>query len=371
MNTNTIRNGELATLAAMLQEQHVRKIDLVVPGRRLRSEEGTFVIEGAEAQITLDGVTRTDGRYEPTPVFDEGVASKLNIPLAYLRRMRQDRPDLYDANVNGWLEQDTRSFLLRGFRGDDGGDGVGRALLSDKFRIFDNIDAIIAMQEGLESAGVAVEATSCDLTDRRMTIKIKAPELQVLAPELLRGYRSPFTGAMGDENPVIFGGLVISNSETGGGAFTITPRLVVQVCNNGMTITKDALRAVHLGGKLDAGVINWSEDTTQKTAAAIAAKTRDAVRTFLDVDYMTRVVRAMEQQAGKPVEDAVATVKEVGKRLAYSEEQAKGVLDFFIKGGQLTAGGIVNAVTAYSQTVEDADEAYDLEASALRVLQVV
>ena len=46
---------------------------------------------------------------------------------------------------------------------------------------------------------------------------------------------------------MVFAGWVLSNSETGCGAFTITPRLVVHVCRNGMTITKDALRAVHLG----------------------------------------------------------------------------------------------------------------------------
>jgi hypothetical protein len=48
----------------------------------------------------------------------------------------------------------------------------------------------------------------------------------------------------------VFAGFVISNSETGCGAFTLTPRLIVQVCRNGMTIIKDAIRAVHLGSGL-------------------------------------------------------------------------------------------------------------------------
>ena len=62
----------------------------------------------------------------------------------------------------------------------------------------------------------------------------------MLAPALLAGYRTPFTGAAGADNPVVFAGFVITNSETGCGAFTLTPRLVVQVCRNGMTITRDA-----------------------------------------------------------------------------------------------------------------------------------
>ena len=48
--------------------------------------------------------------------------------------------------------------------------------------------------------------------------------------------------------PIVFAGFVISNSETGGGAFSVTPRLVVKVCNNGLTITADALRAIKATG---------------------------------------------------------------------------------------------------------------------------
>ena len=56
---------------------------------------------------------------------------------------------------------------------------------------------------------------------------------------------------------MVFAGFVITNSETGCGAFSLTPRLVVQVCRNGMTITRDAMRVVHLGERLDQGVVTW------------------------------------------------------------------------------------------------------------------
>lgn len=57
------------------------------------------------------------------------------------------------------------------------------------------------------------------------------------AGRLLAGYTSPFSGAKGADNPVVFAGMVVSNSETGHGSFSITPRIVAQVCDNGMTIT--------------------------------------------------------------------------------------------------------------------------------------
>jgi hypothetical protein len=93
-------------------------------------------------------------------VCDQGIADKLGIPAAYLRRTREGNPALYDANVNGWLERDDRSFLVRCLRGSGGGAGV-----------------------------------------------------------LLSRYRSPFTGASGADNPVVFAGFILANSETGCGAF--------------------------------------------------------------------------------------------------------------------------------------------------------
>ena len=52
-------------------------------------------------------------------------------------------------------------------------------------------------------------------------------------------------------------------------------------------------------------------------------------------------------------------------RLRYSEAQQKEILDHFIAGGSLTAGGIRHAVTSAAQVQEDGDAAWDLETSAL------
>jgi hypothetical protein len=57
------------------------------------------------------------------------------------------------------------------------------------------------------------------------------------APALLGNYVSPFTGARGADNPLVFAGFVISNSETGHGSFKITPQITVQICDNGLTLT--------------------------------------------------------------------------------------------------------------------------------------
>jgi phosphatidate phosphatase APP1 len=141
-------------------------------------------------------------------------------------------------------------------------------------------------------------------------------------------------------------------------------------CTNGMMITKDVLRQVHLGSKLDHGQIVWSDDTQQKTLALVTAQTRDAVKTFLDEDYVTKVIEGISDVAETEITDPQKTIEYVGKKLLFSEEATAGILTHFIKGGQVTAGGVLQAVTSYAQTVENPDLAFQFESKALEALEL-
>jgi hypothetical protein len=365
------RNATLADLASLLRGQQARKVDIVAPATAIRARAARLVVDDSVPELGPDGVTSTAGSYTPTEVCDQGIADKLGIPAAYLRRMREHKPNLYDANVNGWLDGDDRRFLLRCLQpSTGGGSGVARAFLSDGYKIIDNLDVLMAALDGVRNSGFPVEIDGCDLTERRMYVRVVCEQVQVLAPALLAGYRSPFTGASGADNPVVFAGFVITNSETGCGAFTLTPRLVVQVCRNGMTITRDALRAVHLGERLDEGVVTWSGNTKDKTLALITAKTTDAVATYLDPRYAERVIRAIEKDAGQPLADPQEAIRTVSQRLRFTEDQQNDILTHFIRGGDVSAGGLMHAVTSAAQTQGDADTAHEMESAALRALDI-
>jgi hypothetical protein len=172
----------------------------VAPASALRSVGARLVIEGTDAVLSADGVTATAGTYTPTEVCDEGLAEKLGIPAAYLRRLRADHPSLYDANVNGWLDRTPKSYLVRCLRGGNGG-GIARAFLSSSFKLIDNLDVLLAALDGLRQSGVPAEIDGCDLTPRRMYVRVVSPAVRALAPGLLAGYRSPFTGQSGADNP--------------------------------------------------------------------------------------------------------------------------------------------------------------------------
>lgn len=369
MTITSLRQADLSDLAEVLQNQAAARHDVVAHSSALRYEDGNLLIAGADAVITADGVTRTDTCLVPTDIFEEGLSQRLDIPRRYIRKMRSaDAARLLDDNVNHWLAASERNWFVRGFK-DDGEDcGIGRAFLSDRFNCYDNFDVLLAVLDGVRAGDTDVKVVGADLSERRMTVRVQAPSVAALAPTLLRGYRSPFTGETGDENPTVFAGFVISNSETGGGAFSITPRLVVQVCNNGMTFTKDALRKVHLGAAMDEGVIRWSDDTNRKNIELVTAQARDAVATFCDISYVEAKLADITAQAEVRIASPTKVIDHVAKSLSFTNDEAEGILSHFIEGGSLTAGGVLAAVTSYAQVVLDPDRANEIEEAGVPAL---
>ncbi len=366
----TLRNATLTEIAEILKTQADARFDVVAHSSSLHFDEGNLMVAGAEAEITAEGVTPIEVCLTPTDIFDSGIASRLDIPLGYIRKMRStpDCSHLLDANVNEWLNRSGKQWFVRGFKGDGEDCGIARAFLSDRFNCYDNFDVLTAALAGIRDAGVEVNVVGCDLSERRMSVRIEAPAIQALAPALLGNYRSPFTGQTGAENPVVFAGFILSNSETGGGAFSITPRLVVQVCRNGMTITKDALRKVHLGSKMDEGVIQWSDDTNRKNVELVTAQARDAVTTFCNTSYVEAKIAEITEAAGVQIAQPTKVIERVGKALTFTKEEQEGILGHFISGGDITAGGVMHSVTSYAQVVADPDRAYFIEEAGLQAL---
>lgn len=379
----TLRNASIGDLFAELKEQQDRKVDLIVPSRDLWSHNGLAVVANAgESKIDDNGVSRGPLYLHPSNVYDEGLVEKLStkgrpVGRAFIRGLRETgRTDVLDHVVNGLLHgnkelkipSDDRKFFLRTFApGKTGGSGYARALLSNSYRPIDNWDVLNSVIKGMTASGLDSHVVKqADLTDRRMYLKIVVPEISALAPTFLQNYVAPYSKKSGADIPIVHAGFVIKNGETGGSAFTITPELTFEVCDNGMTVTEDMLRRTHLGSKVeDEGVVKISEKTRRLNLDFVESYTADAITSFLDKDYMERVLRRLTEQAGGEVKHPQAVVETITKRAAFSDEDAEGIMNAFIDGHDRTKGGILQAITAYSQTVADPDHAYEIEADAL------
>ncbi len=380
-----LRNAELPVLVEMLQKQHDLRYDAVVSSNNMRFQGGQLLIAGGATRITDTGVAFDNAILNPTPIFDEGAASRFNIPMRYMNILRnrvatdieqgdpKHVPTIYDENLNYWLDADpSRTHLVRAFRTDDPDEvGIGRALLSDKYKTIDNYDVLMATLDGVKEAGVEINIDGVDLSDKRMSLRLKCPTVAEYAPDILQRYRDPESGNSGKDNPIIYAGLVIKNSETGNGAFNIVPRLVVEVCSNGLQMTQDAMRAVHLGGKLDEGVVRWSDDTQRRELELITSKTKDAVSSFLDIKYMKVKLQELRALADIDVPNPVKVIDRVAKKVHWSEKEKENILSHFIKGSDQSALGVAQAVTSVAQRVKSVDRQDELETSALTAASFV
>jgi hypothetical protein len=353
--------------------------------------------------------------------------------LKKLRRLDPGRTDLWDVLVNGmlhgavsedawtWDEASGQrvppyppydgAILLRLLKGDEAVDGVLRAALSPRYKIIDNLDVLLAVMDGLRRAGVNAIPDVSDLTDRRMHVRFSVPEIAAYAPQLLEGYRSPFDGPGGvqraghgdrpgmklqaghfgaggaalqralaaakqegkdyppGQEPVVFAGLKVTNSDVGEGARSIAPEIVVQICGNRLTLTASADRAVHLGSQKDEGVIRWSAETAEKELQLITSQAADAVSTFLTPEWFFGKVAEIEALAGVPVAEPEQVIKDVSKAAGFTQGEQADILAHFFRGGSFTSGGVANAVTSVSQTLENADRAAELDAKAVPVME--
>lgn len=387
-NRTHMRRGELNDLVSMLRSQHARKHDVVVPAQKMRMlQTGQVEIEDMPLDegwlnreitqmpgISLQGETRAAITYRTLYQAHRQLHERLHSQTGgkrwwgYYKHMLEEAPHLLAENVNHWLRNDSRNYFVRSFRPeDDEGNGILRAVLSDRYRVMDNLDLLFTLLQTLkrEAGGMQVNVKSCDLTDRRMYVCITAPEISIDAPELFQNYRNPETNS---RSMKLTAGLVLENSEVGEGSRVIAPRPTAQVCTNALRWDKDELRRKHLGAQMDAGAIQWSEDTKTANMELVRAQTKDAVNTFLSTDYLHDLKDRMLQQGSREIEYPQAAVQNVGSHLSISQDEQEQVLRYFLRSGDETAFGLAQAVTFHAQAVENPERQHELEGSLSSIL---
>jgi len=372
----TLRRGDLAQLANLVESHRLRTVDLGATGRNLYIAGGNLIVQGVEPHttITADGVTTTDvnGTYAFGERGIESLAARINVPGGWLAEQRRNHPDLFDTVVgyalrgemNGepspYTAPDGRMHTIRLLTADPGEagnevDGMVRAVLGGSYLAIDNIDILESIMNGMADAGVrpGTFKVEADLTESRMVVKVWMPELYALAPVVFRNYRSPYSGQGVEEMPKVFAGMVFSNSEVGQGAWSVVPRIVFEACSNGTNIAKDALKKKHVGERLDDdGVIKWSAATQRANLELIKAKTADAVRTFCDVDYVKAKLTEMARDADVEIKDEPdAAIAKVTRHTATTQARS-AVLDAYLTSQDFTAGGVMQAFTAAAQRVD-------------------
>lgn len=382
MNTN-LRKAELPELVQELQKQTLLKKDFVVPSKCLSMKDGKLVItnhsENESLQKILNEINigfseeiNIQTVLDPIGVFHNQVSEKLNIPKRYYDKMNVPEDlEILDKNVSYWLKKEKGNYLLRTFIDKEEKSGVVRSFLSDRFKVIDNYDILLAVLSAVKETGlnIQIDASGCDISDKRMYLRFICPDIEIKAPELLKKYRKP--DGSGEQNDSIISGFVVANSEVGCGQLSISPRAKVLVCSNGLIATKEKFAQVHLGGKMEQySEIKWSESTKQKNLELIISQVKDYVIRFSSAEFLGESISKLIEK-NKELEFPSDAVMNVCTSLNISDEKQKDILSFFMKGGDTTSFGLSSAITYYAHAKADSDEQFDLEFAALDVIENV
>lgn len=340
----------LVDLAHELNRQLASKRDLVVPSSLMscRTDEGgqlqlSIGVRGADSAV--------DSTYGVTELARRQLADKLKIPFAYFERMRLDQPDLLDRNVNTWLQSDEDRRMVRTL------DGQVRAVLSDRYRRLDNFDLaehVLPILMRLQGA----RFESVELTETKMYLKVVTPQVS-------------YEVAPGD---VVQAGIVIANSEVGCGTLSVQPLIYRLVCRNGLIVPDHALRKTHVGRSVggEAETLNlYRDDTLAADDQAFFMKVRDVVEGAVSEATFRQFAQKMQRTRDIPLSgDPVKAVEVLANRYSLNDNERTGVLRHLIVEGDLSAYGLVNAVTHYSQDVVDYDRATEFEALGGKLIEL-
>jgi hypothetical protein len=382
MKTEDLKNLSLQEIVVALQQQNLQKQDFVVPSRFVRMKDSKLQVinrdclDGLSEILLSTGISFDEDALQKMElqVLDcchSQIGSKLEIPKKYYDRMlsQENYFHLLDYNVTTWFQEKNTNYLLRTFIDREQRTGIARAMLSDRYNVLDNYDVMLATLEAIRESGINVQIESGDITDTKFYMRFICPDIEMEAPELLKNYRVP-NGTQGGNG--IISGFVISNSETGNGKFSISPRAVVLACRNGMIFKDDSFQKTHLGAKMEEyTTIDWSEETRQKNYELVISQVKDAIKFYASQEFLGAKIHELLEKGNKELSHPIEAVKNVTKALSISEEKEANILNYFVKSGDTNAFGITQALTYFAQHNASPEERYEIETNSVLILNEI
>jgi Domain of unknown function (DUF932) len=327
----------LTQMAAKVEAQIAEKRDYVVTSSAVEMTDfGDLLVDTDDEVLHL----------EVTETMHHQLAQATGIHGQYYRKMRETAPELIAVNVNHWLQkQGDRSHVLRTMG------NQARAFLGGGYEIVDHDQVLMALIPELDKFNGDLEILSTEVTDRKLYIKLAFPKLE---GEIRKG-------------DIIRSGVTICNSEIGEGGLNVYPANFRLICTNGMTRMEQGERLTvrHSGSKnRDTGEILTRERANVKVEQFIENFT-----IARDEAAFQRTLTQMRNITERPIEvSAEELMVRARKHFGLTLDEQKQALEHLLIDEDLTAYGLMNAVTRTAQDVKSYDRATELESLGSKVL---
>ena len=361
--------GTLISLMQTVKDQEERVSDITVPTDKMlmiTSDESSNDSQSNVTQIVLE---KQGG--EPTRHFAvndvalDQIAQKANLDVRTARRVQQNYPRQFDSLVNAIWQKEPSVRMLRTFDSPTTPNrGIVRAVVSDKFKTFDNSDLLESALPQLIDSPAQWQVVTGSVTDRRLYLRLKSNAITGQA-------------AVGD---IMANGIMLSNSEVGMGSVSVAQLVWTVACLNGMQSEKRSRHSHVTSSRADGDT--WGVLTDEAKAAdnlALSLKVRDLVTDYADRDNFDKTLERMREAHNDTIEGGPsAAVEALGKVLQIPKKQNDNLLDGLMatigqsgyeNGKAISRATLVNAVTRVANNVAD-DDVDDWQKLGGRVLDL-
>lgn len=352
----------LTELATEIVRRAKHRHDLVVPAPYIHMVGAIYPENGNREGVRLSVADREN--FEINSIAHDQIGTHTGIPAKYYDRMLQHDPFLLAKNVNRWLHASNEKRMVRTL------DGTARAFLSDKFRPLENDD--LAEQVLPIIMDLGLDVMSCELTDRRLYLKVVDPKVTREIAEIggtwgdgkhkiLRGFASP--------------AVTISNSEVGMGSLSVLGGVYQDWCTNLATFRERSVKKYHVGARHELASEEiyalLSKETRAASDKAIMMQIGEVVKIAFDRARFDELVDKIEGTQQDKIEgDPVKVVDLAAKKFGATEDEGKSILRHLIEGGSLTRYGLHNAVTRTAQDLPSYDRATEFESIGGKIIEL-
>ena len=371
--THTIENSnnQLLDLMQKVKDQAERSKDFIAPTNALQiqtlNKDGSPADDSEQSKFSRIVVEREDG--EPTYMYNANdvalsqIGQRAGIDSRTMQRLQQGYPTQFDSVINAIWQKEPKNTMIRTFMDSDT-HGIARAVLSDKFKTFDNTNLLNSAIPQLMESEAQWKVVNADVTDKRLYLRLKSEVI---------------TGEGANKGDLMASGIGLSNSEVGAGSVQVYQMYWTLACLNGMQ-TENRHRQSHITSSQADGetwkmLSNEAKDADNK---ALELKVRDLVAGYTSRESFDEVVDKMKTAGQDLIEGSVNNaVDSLGKVINLTKKETASVLDGLMAtigqegyaGNPVSRATMVNAVTNVANRV-DADEMDDWQRRGGQILNM-
>lgn len=296
-----------------------------------------------------------DGQdYEAGELMQTQIANKLNVPKKYFDRMVSEAPELCQTNVNHWLHNDPKRYMVRTLG------TKARAFLSDRYEVIDNWDVLKAVMPALkpfkEKDDLVFEQSH--VTDNNLYLRFTVPS---------------YAQEIGVDD-IMHYGLQIKNSEVGLGSVEVAPFAKRLVCLNGMVATDFGQNKKHLGKSQWDGVDRsiLRQETIRQGNKAWIMTVQDSVDSMFNGTTFEQITDSFINSRNNTVEieRPKKAIELLQKEYDFSEFEGDSILEHLLGAGDKTQFGLANAITRTATDIPNVDRSIKLEEKGWKLMNI-